>query len=36
MIMYEIREIKSFMEAIEGRREAEKRKCQLDEKIAER
>lgn len=29
MAMYEIREVKSFIEAIEGRKEAEKRKCEL-------
>jgi hypothetical protein len=36
MIMYEIREIKAFIEAIEGRKEAEKRKCELQENIEEK
>jgi cell shape-determining protein MreC len=36
MIMYEIREVKSFIEAIEGRKEAERRKCELRDKIAEK
>lgn len=34
--MYEIREIKAFIEAIEGRKEAEKRKCELQENIEEK
>lgn len=36
MIMYEIREVRAFIEAIEGRKEAEKRKCELKEKIVEK
>ena len=35
MVMYEIRQVKAFMQAIEGRRQTEKRKAQIKDKLIE-